>query len=321
MSDGPPVTGEGTPPGPAVSAAPRTPAARERRALTESMVAALIIAAAALTWGIVSGARIVVFDGVYMLLGLVLSWMSLRVSSTVEAGPTARFPFGREALVPLAIAIQGLALLGTLVYAAADAVVIIRDGGSDVAPLAVAGYGAATAVLSYLLAARLLRVAGGSELIVAEAAQWRAGAWLSVVMAIGAGVAIALPGSRLDALVPYVDPILVLLACALLVRVPLTLLRSGFTELLEGAAPPAVQDAVHASVSRVRATFGLGEPVVRLSKVGRKLYVEVDFMVEAGQWDIADEDRVRRAMLTELEPLGYDLWAAVELTTDAALMA
>ena len=69
----------------------------------------------------------------------------------------------------------------------------------------------------------------------------------------------------------------------------------------------------------MRAEFGLDEPFVRSTKLGSRLYVEVDFVVPEGAWDVTGEDRVRRALIGRLEPLGYELWANVELTTDPAL--
>jgi predicted Co/Zn/Cd cation transporter (cation efflux family) len=59
---------------------------------------------------------------------------------------------------------------------------------------------------------------------------------------------------------------------------------------------------------------------VRATKLGRKLYVEVDFVVQPGHWDVSDEDDVRRGVLAALAPLGFDVWANVELTTDPSLV-
>ena len=89
---------------------------------------------------------------------------------------------------------------------------------------------------------------------------------------------------------------------------------------LEGVPPAEIGDAVGATVEEVRARFGLDEPIVRLHKLGPKLYVEVDFVVEAGEWDVSEEDAVRRAVVEGLAPLGLDVWAYVELTTDRALV-
>ena len=50
-------------------------------------------------------------------------------------------------------------------------------------------------------------------------------------------------------------------------------------ELLEGAPEPEIQLPVRQAVHRVRMQFGLDEPYLRMTKVGPKLYVEVDFLV------------------------------------------
>jgi len=101
---------------------------------------------------------------------------------------------------------------------------------------------------------------------------------------------------------------------------PLRLLRSGTVELLEGEPSAEISDAVRATVEEVRQRFGPDEPIVRLHKLGRKLYVEVDFVVEPGEWDVSEEDAVRRAVAEGLDPLGLDVWAYVELTTDRTLV-
>jgi predicted Co/Zn/Cd cation transporter (cation efflux family) len=289
----------------------------ERRAIQESIAGAAVLGALAVVWGIAAQSRVLLFDGAFILLGIVLSALSLMASRAAAESPTARFPFGKAAVTPLAIAIQGVALLGTLLYAAVDAVAIITAGGSDVAAGTVVAYGLITMTCSYALSRWLTHRAPASELVATEVAQWRAGALLSLVFAAGAGLALAL-GSVGD-VVRYVDPVLVLVACLVLVPIPLRLLRAAGLELLEAAPPPLVQDTLDAAVASVRSEFGLDEPFVRSTKLGSRLYVEVDFVVPEGVWDVGGEDRVRRALIGHLEPLGYELWANVELTTDPEL--
>ncbi|MFC4614884.1 cation transporter [Cellulomonas algicola] len=293
----------------------------ERRALVGSIVGASVIGAAALVWGVVAQSRVLLFDGAFVLLGIVLSALSLAASRAAAIAPSARFPFGRQAVTPIAIAIQGAALLGTLVYAAADAVAIILAGGSDVAAATVVAYGLLSMVCSIGLVRWLRRTAPASDLVVAEVAQWRAGALLSLVYAAGAGVALLLAVWSLDDVVRYVDPGLVLLACVVLVPIPLRLLRAAGLELMEAAPPTEIATRIDRAVEEVRAEFDLPSPVVRATKLGERLYVEIDFVVAAGGWDVSGEDRVRRALLGRLETLGYELWANVELTTDPELAA
>ena len=99
------------------------------------------------------------------------------------------------------------------------------------------------------------------------------------------------------------------------------MIRTTVVELLEGAPDPSIQRPVRAAVHDVRVEHGLDDPYLRMTKVGRKLYVEVDFLVSGRDWDVAKEDEVRRSLQRRLEPLPYDLWLNVELSGDEGLIA
>jgi predicted Co/Zn/Cd cation transporter (cation efflux family) len=293
---------------------------RERAALLISLWFSAGLAGLALLLGVISGTRIIVFDGAYMGIGLILSWVSLRAASASAEGPTRRFPFGRDALTPLVVLIQGLAIAGTLLLAIGDAIVVIRDGGAPVNPTVIAIYGAITAATGFLLAWWIRRAAPSSDLVSAEVAQWRAGAVLSVMMLIGAATAALLQGFGLPQAAFYVDPVLVLLASLLLAVIPIRLIKSAVNELLEGAPSDVLSAAIATAVEDVRAEFALQQPTIRSGKVGRKLYVEVDFIVAGSDWDVNEEDAVRRAITAALQPLGLDVWAYVALTADPDLI-
>ncbi|ALV45370.1 hypothetical protein MB46_07555 [Arthrobacter alpinus] len=291
----------------------------ERRALLSSLWISVAITGGALVLGIVSGTRIILFDGAYMGIGLILTWVSLGAAAASAAGPTNRFPFGRDALTPLVVLIQGLAIAGTLVFAAADAVVIIRDGGSPVSPVIIAIYGASTAAAGFLVARWVRRQAPSSDLVSAEVSQWRAGAALSVMMMFGAAAAAVLQAVGLNLVALYIDPALVLVASAIVAIIPIRMIKTGLNELLEGAPPQEITAAVAEAVELVREASALPRPLIRTGKVGRKLYVEVDFIVPGSDWTVGDEDTVRRGINTALEPLGLDIWAVVSLTADPSL--
>lgn len=289
----------------------------EQRALRESIAASAALGVIAVVWGVVAQSRVLLFDGVFMVLGILLSGLSLLAAVAADAPPTRTFPFGKKAATPLAIGVQGAALLGTLAYATVDAVTVIRGGGADVAPGTVLAYGLLSVLVSGLVIWRLGRLSD-AELVTVERAQWRAGAWLSAVIAAGGATAWWLDGTRWNEAVPYADPVLVLVACALIAPVPFRLLRAAGLELLEAAPPPAVRAQVADVVEAARARFDLPEPVVAATKLGGRLYLEVVFVVD-GTWRVVDEDAVRRAIIDPLEELGYELWANVELTADADL--
>jgi len=292
----------------------------ERTALRVSLAATAAIAVLAVVWGWLAGAQVILLDGAYALIGMALTWVSLVASRMAAARPTARFPYGREALVPLAIALQGFALFATLAYAAVEAVRVILAGGSEVAAGSLVAYGAVSAVACVILWRYLSRADPTSDLLAAEARQWSASAVFSLVVALGAVAALGLRRVGLASAEPYVDSALGLLGCVLLVPQPVVLVREALTELLEGAPTASVQDEVRDARARVRELHGLDEPTVRMTKVGRKLYVDVVFLVEPGRWAVEQEDAVRRDAAVALAGLPYDPWLSVELTTDPGLV-
>ncbi|MFZ0529344.1 MAG: cation transporter [Propionicimonas sp.] len=281
-----------------------------------SIAASAVIAVLGVGWGWLAGSQAIMFDGAYTGLGLLLSWLALRASRIVAAGPTTNYPFGREALAPLVIMIQGIALLGTLGYAAIASVLTMIQGGSEVAAGSGMLYGGVTGVIAVGLWVFLRRYATRSDLIRAEAVQWLAGSAMSAGMLLAFGIAGAIGGTSFGWLADYVDPALVIVASLALFRIPLQLVRETGRELLEGAPPESIQGPVRELVSRVSAEHGLDEPLVRMSKLGAKLYLEVDYVVPAGRYDTAFADQVRRALKQGLLAQPLDVWLNVDLSTD-----
>ncbi|GIG34679.1 cation transporter [Cellulomonas pakistanensis] len=308
---GRPVTG----PGPGASEH------RERSALLESAVAAALLGTAAVVAGLVSRSGVVLFDGIYTLAGIALVGVSALASRAAASRPSGRYPFGRHAATPLAVVVQGAALVATLLYGAADAVGTLIAGGSDAGAVTMLVYGGASAAVSAVVAWRLRRRAADSALVDAEVVSWWAGAAISLAVGLGGVVALVLARTGRDTAAGFVDPVLLLVVVVLVGRLPVRLLRDGMHELLEGAPPPEVGARVRAAVDAARAAFDLPEPLVRATKLGRRLYVEVDFVVDRGRWDVDTEDEVRRAVAVRLRDLPFDVWATVELTADPDLAA
>lgn len=291
----------------------------ENRALIGSLIASATIGTAALIWGIASGASVIVFDGVYMLAGIVLVGVSLIAARAASIGPSREHPFGLHGATPLAVALQGAALLGTLVYGCVDAISVIIGGGSEAAATQVVAYGVVSGLISVLVMVALRGPARTSALVGAEVLSWRAGALLSLVVAVGGGIGVALKAAGHENVAVYVDPTLVFVASVGIAPMALGLIRGGVRELLEAAPPAALRATIDDVVARTRETYRLPAPIVRATVLGRRLYVEVDFVVDADSWSVDAEDRVRREITDKLRALDYDVWASIEVTTDTQL--
>lgn len=293
------------------------PSTVERRGLIASAATAGVMAAAGIAAGVLADSQIILLDGFYALVGLLLAGLGLHAARLIDAGPTERYPFGRETLGPLVVGIQGLVLLGSLGYAGLEAAQTIAAGGSEAAAGLGLAYAALTLAASVGIAAWLRRRQDGSDLLAAEAIQWRASAVLSLVMLLGFGVAAVLQSMGKDGPAAFVDPALVLVAVLLLGPTPLRMIRASLRELLEGTPGEEVRRPVEEAVASVRQRHGLPEPSMRLGKLGRKVYVELDFLVGTHEgWSVGDADRIRRELATHLRQPGQVLWLNVELHSD-----
>ena len=94
----------------------------ERRVLRVSIAAAALLSAVGVLWGIASGSQMILLDGIYALVGIAVSWLLLRAAGIAAREPTRRHPYGFEAVTPMVIGVQAFVLLGTLAYAASEAV-------------------------------------------------------------------------------------------------------------------------------------------------------------------------------------------------------
>ena len=84
----------------------------EQRSLVISLTAAGVLSVVGIAWGLAVSSQIILFDGAYGVIGVALSALTLHASNLVKRGPSRRYPFGREALGPLVLGVQGLVLLG-----------------------------------------------------------------------------------------------------------------------------------------------------------------------------------------------------------------
>ena len=93
------------------------------------------------------------------------------------------------------------------------------------------------------------------------------------------------------------------------------MIRTTFVELVEGSPDADLQGPAQSAVDEISEQFHLTDQHLRMTKVGRKFYVEVDFVVDEG-WTVRQSDQVRRALSERLRALPHDLWLTVEFTAD-----
>jgi cation diffusion facilitator family transporter len=294
--------------------------ARDQRLLMFSIWASAGFAVLSSVWGILSGSSMIVFDGLYSFVSILLSVLAVLALRFSRRGADERYPWGREAAEPLVVVIKAATLGALCAYAAIGGILDIVNGGREVAVGSAVIY-ALVATLGGLVVGLVLRRAtrgGGSDLVRAEAAEWLGDTLLSFGVLIGFLVAYFLVAAGRADLAAYVDPGMVTLVSLAFLWVPIKLIISSLHEIMSMAPEADVLDKLRARVAAVEEKYAFSETFLRASKVGDRMDIEIDFVVgaESPVRTIADGDAVRQDLHDQLEALGYERSVVVTFTAD-----
>jgi cation diffusion facilitator family transporter len=296
-----------------------TRSARDQRLLMFSIWASAGFAVLSSVWGIVSGSSMIVFDGLYSFVSIGLSVLAVIALRFSRRGADERYPWGRDAAEPLVVVIKAATLGALCAYAAIGGIVDIVNGGREVAVGSAVVY-AVVATIGGLAVGLVLRRAtrGGSDLLRAEAAEWLGDALLSVGVLIGFLFAYALVAAGRADLAAYVDPGMVTLVSLAFLWVPIKLIVSSLRQILSMAPEADVLDQLRTCVAAVEERYAFSESFLRASKVGNRMDIEIDFVIDAGSavHTIADGDTVRQDLHEQLAALGYERSVVVTFTAD-----
>ena len=286
--------------------------ALERIPLVRSIAVTAGLGVLGVSWGLWVGSQMILLDGAYAIIGVAISLMLLAASRLAASEPGGHYPFGREGVTPLVIGVQGFVLLATLGYAAIEAVNVALDGGSDVEAGWATVYSVATAAISLGFWSWIRAQSPGSDLIQAEATAWRIGAFRSVGMVIGFAAIWFIDRRGFPDTAAYIDPAMVLVTCVVFAPAPLAMIRDTILELLEGEPPSRIRAPITDAASSICEQHGLTDPVLRMSKLGPKLYVEIEARA-ARDLTIETQHRIREELRTSLDTLPFDIWLNLDL--------
>ena len=279
-------------------------------------------------WGVLTGSTMIVFDGVYSFVSIGLSVLAVLAIRFAGRGADERFPWGREAAEPVVV-VKAALLAALCTYAAVDGVLDLLAGGRSVdsgwalayAVVATAGGLAVGLVLQRAARAPRPERPGGaaSDLVRAEAAEWIGDTLLSAGVLAGFLVHFWLVSRGRTDLAAYVDPGMVVLTSLGFLVVPARLIARGMREVLAMSPPDPVLDQLRSALTDVETRFGLQSGVLRASKVGSRMDIEITFVVgnDSPVRTVLDCDAVRTDLHERLTALGYERSVIVAFTTDA----
>ncbi len=290
----------------------------ERKILLVSIWTAALFALLGIVWGVVADSGMIIFDGIYSLLSVGLSILSLLVLKQVQANhEDERFPFGKAHFEPLLIVFKSLMLIGMCTFSATNSFSELLAGGRNVSP----GYAliyAFVSTIGCLLVTVLIQNKNkilASSLLQAERNQWLGDTLLSVGVLVGFSAAYALQDSELSWLVPYTDPGMVVLASSVFILLPLKSFIAAAREMIfyqmdeESMAP--VKKEVVSIASELEAEYKL-----RMVSTGRELIIEVNFLVANGSFTVNEMDKIRHRVAAVAKKMKKHHWINASFTRE-----
>ncbi|SDP01312.1 cation diffusion facilitator family transporter [Actinopolyspora xinjiangensis] len=286
------------------------------RSLLVSVVGAAAFAVLALLWGLAINSPMIVFDGLYSFVSVLLSLVSVAAVRTIERGADERYPFGRHAWEPLTVILKAVSLATLCGYALIGAIGDILAGGKQPETAPAVLYALLATVGAWLMT-RYLR-SSRDGLVRAEAAQWWMDTLLSLGVLLGFLLALGLEAAGQPDLAGYVDPGMVILFSVLFLRMPVRLFTRSLREVLSISVDPALSGDIETAVNGIAAQYRFEEVFTRVAKIGDQLDVEIDFVVgpDSTAREVTEFDRIRQRISDILDTMPHEKWMTVSFTAE-----
>lgn len=294
---------------------------REQRVLKISIAATVIVAAIGFFGGLLARSQAILFDGIYSLVDVALTLVALAVLRLVAREGSPRFQYGYWHLEPMVEALGGAILSLACIYALANALIGIVDGGQDVRYGAALAWAILLAVVDLAMAIWLGRQARRMEsgLLALDARSWLLTGLMSLAVVLAFVCALLLRDTRHAHWIPYVDPVVLFGISLAVLPLPLRGAWRAMREVLQ-VAPDGLDRRVQEVMTAFVAEHGFIGFTSHVAKMGRMRFVEIHVLTapECRLGTIGDVDALRDQIATRLGVREGRFWLTIDFTADPA---
>ncbi|MBD1388135.1 cation transporter [Neiella sp. HB171785] len=291
----------------------------EKHILLFSVVAAVGFAFLGFIWGFLIDSQMLIFDGIYSFISVILSAISLYVSDLLRKEDDDQFQFGRAQIEPLAIFFKSLAIFSICLYAFITAIIDMLNGGSNTnieSAIVYSVVATLACLASWLYISWQTKRVKASGLLMVEKQQWLMDTLLSSAVLVGFVIGYLLKSTEYSYLVKYVDSAMVILATSYFFKMPIEALKNSLKELMLMAPEPDAKVSIEVEriCQQIRQKYGFDEVVSRIAKTGRELSLELSFIGHDPQFalNLGQLDAIRDELDGQLSAnIPLKLWLTV----------
>ncbi len=278
----------------------------EQKALRLTLLGNFLITLMGLGFALLTLSEAIFIDSIFSGIHLVISLITLQVSHLIQQPGNEDYPFGYVALEPMLNLGKGIVIAIVAICALFSSVDAIRHGGRSVEADIAIWYAALAALGCGLLALMQSRFAKQchSQLLDLDAKNWLIDGLVSGAVAVAFGVMLFLERSPWSHLIPYADPVIVILLVLFILPIPLQTIWQNWLQLA-GRAPAAEdQEQLRGVVDEVLETVPHAEYHLRPLNIGRLSYVQIYLRLtpeQAQEFGTPEADELRSRLYRELQ--------------------
>ena len=292
----------------------------ENKILKFSAIGGLFFAVLGIAWGWAIHSEKIAFDGLYSFISLFLSILALWITNYISKNDFEKFPFGKGMLEPITVAFKSIVLIIMCSTTFINAVKEVMAGGNPVDTNMALWYSIISTVgcaIVYFVIDRKGKKLS-SDLLNAESNQWLMDTILSAAVLVGFMVSFILSKTSLSYLTIYVDPFMVIISSVIFIRVPVVTLINSFKEIVNVNADDDINNKIYTIVKDIEEDYNFEDSITRVSKVGRELRIEIDFVFneESTLNELEEMDKVRERVYKNMAGIKLDKWMNVNFTGD-----
>ena len=295
----------------------------ERQVLLISAFGALGIGLTGIVFASISDSQAILLDGLFNFSYFFAGLLTLKVAKLLLKGDDEKYHFGYSYYEPLINGLKGVMILVVSIMALVGAVDALFKGGRTIEPGPAIIYGIiATGACTFLaIVTRSTRLHISSPLIDADAKSWMINAAISSAVMLAFICIFLIQGTTLDFLIPYIDPILVLIIVTISISIPIRMAYMALMELLNRAPSTEVIEEVQSAIEEKTGDLPIKNMSIRIIQPGRNRYVLVHLILPP---DLTIEkvsmlDDIRQETLTELEKIYKPVMLDMIFTSDEKL--
>ena len=281
----------------------------ENRILTFSALLASGFAVGGMVLGLLVGSIVIVFDGVYSLVSLLLTLLSLAASYYISKPSKSIFPFGKAVLEPIVIAIKAAVILVVVAFSLFSAVTALMTGGREVDASIATIFGVVNVIgcgyAWWFVAKKSRRFSSG--LIEAEKKQWQMDTLLSVAVTLGFIAAWLVSLTPYAHYAVYADPMMMVLMGFYFLKVPFDMLVGALRELLMMTPSKELCQSVGKDVLEIEKVTEHQLKLAGVTKVGQELRVNVDVHVDDDTLELDTLEHTRKQLTKRLSKHRFKL--------------